>query len=616
MKRILILIIGLIGVAYGQSSPTSAKTRFVNGLYVGTKLDSYFNAADSNAIYWRADSVVMAKYKGTARALAFAVSGGYLPILDTAAMLAPYLRRTDSTGLLSQVVRTFGTQTVGGTKTFTSGQVIKGTVGSGNVRTDATLLLKDSTFPFLVGYVNGGVYHPNDEFGISAYWKNNYGDSIKMWSINAKPADTTYQNEVFQSRLNVNNRVAGVTNDHDIYRAFGNGIYGSIKFFSEQNYFDADGVAQFMGNQLISHGSGATLRTNRFNVADFGVDEYSSTPRMNVGFNDFYNSKGLLFGYDQWKKQGVIGTIGTQAGISFWTNNGTNSAERMSIDSITSNLQLRHDLQMPTAASIYAGTSRIATWNTSNSLSFGDINNEFPDSVLIYEKGVRALGFGGSQIPIFYGLSGTGNRIPSLSSTGVVSRSTIDPSLIALTTGASFSGDIIMANGAPIRGTNTSASNRRMISIESDDAIHIAQNDDPVIFGNGIVSINKIKGLSPTPSIAGGSATYIGTGASTSVSGNDMSGEITLVTGTGCGSTGASNRSALTVTFASAYSTAPIVQIQAIQQGGLSSTDGPSSNFFLRRDAVGTSSFTVYLPIGVTLTDSTTYLITYQVIGR
>jgi len=84
MKRILILIIGLIGVAYGQSSPTSAKTRFVNGLYVGTKLDAYFNAADSNAIYWRADSVVMAKYKGTARALAFASAlGSYKLVADT-----------------------------------------------------------------------------------------------------------------------------------------------------------------------------------------------------------------------------------------------------------------------------------------------------------------------------------------------------------------------------------------------------------------------------------------------------------------------------------------------------------------------------------------------------
>lgn len=90
MKQIFIFLLAIIGVAYGQSSPTSAKTRFVNGIYLGTKLDSYFNAADSNAVYWRADSSLMAKYKGTARALAFAVSGGYLPISDTAAMLSGY----------------------------------------------------------------------------------------------------------------------------------------------------------------------------------------------------------------------------------------------------------------------------------------------------------------------------------------------------------------------------------------------------------------------------------------------------------------------------------------------------------------------------------------------
>lgn len=82
MKRIVIILIGLISVAYGQSQPTSAKTRFVNGLYVGTKLDSYFAAADSNAIYWRADSALMAKYKGTARRVVF--SGELAPYKLTA----------------------------------------------------------------------------------------------------------------------------------------------------------------------------------------------------------------------------------------------------------------------------------------------------------------------------------------------------------------------------------------------------------------------------------------------------------------------------------------------------------------------------------------------------
>ena len=130
MKRIVIIFIGLISVAYGQSSPTSAKTRFVNGLYVGTKLDSYFAAADSNAIYWRADSSLMAKYKGTARRVVF--SGE----------LASYIPYSDTASLLSQVVRTFGTQTIGGNKTVTNDLLVNGlTVGKGlgNVSTNTVV---------------------------------------------------------------------------------------------------------------------------------------------------------------------------------------------------------------------------------------------------------------------------------------------------------------------------------------------------------------------------------------------------------------------------------------------------------------------------------------------
>jgi hypothetical protein len=142
MRYILILLL-LVSTAYGQSSPTSAKTRFVNGLYMGTKLDSYFNAADSNAIYWRADSVVMAKYKGTARALAFASAlGSYKLVADTFftggyttrarlkqygdSLAATKLSPSDSATYFNQVVRTFGTQTVGGNKTFSNDITVNG----------------------------------------------------------------------------------------------------------------------------------------------------------------------------------------------------------------------------------------------------------------------------------------------------------------------------------------------------------------------------------------------------------------------------------------------------------------------------------------------------------
>jgi len=191
----------------------------------------------------------------------------------------------------------------------------------------------------------------------------------------------------------------------------------------------------------------------------------------------------------------------------------------------------------------------------------------------------------------------------------------------------SFGGTVRgQANGAQFRisggGTDagiwmTNANNILKIARWSDGAngIDLDVGTGDATIANSLTT-KKIIGNSSTPSISGGSATYIGTGATTSVSGNDMAGEITLVTGTGCTSTGASNRSALTVTFASAYASAPTVIIQAIQRGGLNTTDGPSEAFFLRRDAVGATAFTVYLPIGVTLTDSTTYDITYHVIGK
>ena len=89
MRKLLTLVFVLISVfSMAQFAPSGAKTLFANGVALGTK--SGFNYPDSNVIYWRWDSTLMAKYKGTARALAWSVSGGYLPISDTTSMLSHY----------------------------------------------------------------------------------------------------------------------------------------------------------------------------------------------------------------------------------------------------------------------------------------------------------------------------------------------------------------------------------------------------------------------------------------------------------------------------------------------------------------------------------------------
>lgn len=70
-----------------------------------------------------------------------------LRISDTASMLSNYLRRTDSTGLFSAVVRTFGNQTVNGIKTFGSDLVVNSlTLGRGNGNNSSNAVFGSGVF--------------------------------------------------------------------------------------------------------------------------------------------------------------------------------------------------------------------------------------------------------------------------------------------------------------------------------------------------------------------------------------------------------------------------------------------------------------------------------------
>lgn len=72
MKHILFALLLFSGVASAQFTPTGSKTRFVNGIGLGSKIDAAFGTADSLVLYTKLDSTLMFKYKGTARALAYA----------------------------------------------------------------------------------------------------------------------------------------------------------------------------------------------------------------------------------------------------------------------------------------------------------------------------------------------------------------------------------------------------------------------------------------------------------------------------------------------------------------------------------------------------------------
>jgi len=162
MRYILILLLFISGAASAQFAPTSAKTKFVNGIAIGSRDTSQFTAADTIALTIARDSVMYYRYRGLWRPIATGgnlsayklisdtlFNNGYttrarlkqgldslaatkVNISDTASMLAPYFRDSDTTGLLNQVVRTFGTQTIGGNKTFSNNIVVGiNTIGAG-----------------------------------------------------------------------------------------------------------------------------------------------------------------------------------------------------------------------------------------------------------------------------------------------------------------------------------------------------------------------------------------------------------------------------------------------------------------------------------------------------
>ena len=155
---ILVLLMTLGLGAFGQGAPTSAKTQFKNGIALGSKDSTAFGANDSlfltidrnGALLWRGlGANAVWRSAGSTSDLANyllksdSLSGGYttwlltkkkidslgalkLNISDTASMLAPFVQYSDTAGLYSQVVRTFGTQTIGGNKTITNDLTLNG----------------------------------------------------------------------------------------------------------------------------------------------------------------------------------------------------------------------------------------------------------------------------------------------------------------------------------------------------------------------------------------------------------------------------------------------------------------------------------------------------------
>lgn len=86
MKYLLALLLLVSVSATAQYSPTAAKTRFVNGIGLGSKDTLTMNAADTVAMIVGRDSVVYFRYKGYWKSLAYNTSlTGYVPYVGATA---------------------------------------------------------------------------------------------------------------------------------------------------------------------------------------------------------------------------------------------------------------------------------------------------------------------------------------------------------------------------------------------------------------------------------------------------------------------------------------------------------------------------------------------------
>jgi len=76
MRKLLLslLFLAVSFAAFSQATPTGSKTRWVNGVYLGTKSDAAFGTVDSAVLYASADSTLKFKYRAIARSLAYADS--------------------------------------------------------------------------------------------------------------------------------------------------------------------------------------------------------------------------------------------------------------------------------------------------------------------------------------------------------------------------------------------------------------------------------------------------------------------------------------------------------------------------------------------------------------
>ena len=277
MRYILILLLFISGAAMGQYAPTSAKTKFVNGLSIGSKDSTYFtNAGDTVVLYIGMDSAVYTRYKVFHRKLAFDGSLSSYKLIADSLFNNGYTTRirtkliADSLGsvisaadaLKKNIADTFFT--TGYTTRARTKQVID-SLGAVKVNyTDtATMLLpyaRTSNLPSLAPYL------------LKA---DSLSGGYTTWNLTKKKVDSL--GSLVNLKLNISDTAAMLSNyARKSGTAFTGGISGTSLSMSGSvtaNTLIVNSNTANLGNINTSNATGGYLewRTNGTTIADLGT---------------------------------------------------------------------------------------------------------------------------------------------------------------------------------------------------------------------------------------------------------------------------------------------------------------------------------------------------------
>ncbi|CAB4121939.1 hypothetical protein UFOVP25_47, partial [uncultured Caudovirales phage] len=406
MKYLLGLILLVSVSATSQYSPTAAKTRFVNGIGLGTKDTLTMNAADTVAMIVGRDSLVYFRYKGYWKPLAYNSSlGSYVKYTDTAAMLSPYARAyayVPYTGATSNL--NLGTKNIYSNAIYTGFLVItaSGTQVVLTVNSAPEILVSGSggqtiKLPDATTLANGTTYRFNNNQSSGAIIVNNNSNTLVVSIPSGGYAEVI---------LLDNSIAAGSWDRH--FQAPANVSWSTNTF----DYAGSITSATWNGSTIAINRGGTGATTASAALSNLGGLNISDTATMLSGYKTYYprNAISAGTGITYNASTGVItnsspstgGTVTSVATDATMTGGTITTSGTLKVDTTVMATRLRVQKGIDSLGAAKQGNITLTTTGTSGAATFSANTLNIPQYQSVLTNPITGTGTSG-QVTYFNG---------------------------------------------------------------------------------------------------------------------------------------------------------------------------------------------------------------------